>query len=347
MLNTTTNTVKQESINFNKLPKTTLHNTFGVCFDKKETYTFQVINSNNNLLGEKLTINKLLKNTVSDEVFNNNEVIILYKYFVPYYNEFNFEYFSINEEKKIERYSECRKSDINTNLKKACSVAVLIADKNSLKLPVKDKYWKMCSQFNQDSTMYNRVKLIVKKYEYNEETRESKKVPVPESEVRTWSTYVSIDVQFVHSGQKLYLHKTIGGLKENTWGEMLDKSGYNRNAKLVDMHFKLQDYKAEKVRKEVQQGSIAKVQSQIQHNLNVYKEEVSKLLNTLNLESISIVDKHYDKLLDMVRNYNYITKKIAEIGTNTEYTPYTISVKSDLLKLSERVQKAIEEIKSI
>ena len=98
MLNKTTNTVKQESINFNKLPKTTLHNTFGVCFDKPETYTFKVINSNNNLLGEKLTINKLLKNTVSSEVFNNNEVIILYKYYVPYCNEFYFEYFSINPE---------------------------------------------------------------------------------------------------------------------------------------------------------------------------------------------------------------------------------------------------------
>ena len=347
MLNTTTNTVNQESINFNKLPKTTLHNTFGVCFDKPETYTFKVVN--NNLLGEKLTINKLLKNTVSSEVFNNNnnEVIILYKYYVPYCNEFSFEYFSINQDKKIEKYSECRKSEINTNLKKACSVAVLIVNKNSLKFPVKDKEWKMCSQFNEDSTMYNRVKPIVKKYEYNEETRESKRVPVPESEVRTWSTRVSIDVQFVHSGQKLYLHKTIGGLKDNTWGEMLDKSGYNRNAKLVQMHFKLQDYKAEKVRKEVKQGSIAKLQSQIQHNLNVYKEEVSKLLNTLNLESISIADNQYDKLLYMVRNYNSINKKIAEIGTNTEYTPYTLSIKSDLLKLSEKVQKAIEEIKSI
>lgn len=338
---------KENEITLNTIPKTSLHNTFGICFDKPETYTFKVINSNNNLLGEKLTINKLLKNTVSDEVFNNNEVIILYKYYVPYYNEFYFEYFSINQDKKIEKYSEYRKSDINTNLKKAYSVAILIVNKSSLKLPVNDKNWKMCKQFNEDSTLYNRVKPIIKKYEYNEETRESKRVPIPESEVRTWSTRISIDVQFVNSGEKLQLCKTIGSLKDNTWGEILDKSGYNRNAKLVQMHFKLQDYKAEKIRKEIKQGSIAKLQSQVQHNLNVYKEEIAKLLNTLNLESINIVDKQYNKLLSMVRSYNSINKKIAEIGTNTEYTPYTLSIKSDLLKLSEKVQEAIKEIKSI
>lgn len=345
MTNTTTDTVKQQSITFNTLPKRILHNTFGVCFDKKETYTFQVIDKN--LLGEKLTPNRILASIGLSTVPSNKEIIILYQYHVPYYNDFNLEYFSINQEKKIEKYSECRKSDINANLKKACSVAVIIADKNSLKFPVKDKNWKMCSQFNEDSTMYNRVKLTVKEYEYDEETRENKRIPVPESIVRTWSALISIDVQFVHSGEKLLLHKTLGSLKDNKWGEILDKSGYNRNAKLVQMHFKLQDYKAEKVRKEVKQGSIAKIQSQVQHNLNVYKEEVSKLLNTVSLEFINIADKQYDKLIDMVRSYEYVNKKIAEIGTDVEYTPYTLSVKKDLLELSKKVQQALEEIRSI
>lgn len=331
-----------------RLPLKSLHNMFGVCFDKPETYTVYEVPINE--IKSPLTITNVLK-SVGINFTNEKETIICcyyqdYSVSRPLYIYFDVKFCNITMNKTFGSFGGdyiCRKNDLLPILRKALEIVVIEADYNSLKhsenSESRDYDRHLSSKFNEDHTMYDRVQLVG-----NYSTNGA--YLLTDKEVMEKPTFYSLYVQIRGTNKKFRLSKTIGTLYENKWGEIIDKSGYNRNAFQVHQHFKLQDFKAEKVRKLIKSGNTDSLQHDIKDLLSTLKNEVAQALLTYSYPTKSIMDK----AIELLESYQYlqcqfnnILQHISQIGTKEEYAPYTMSIVSDLEKIKNELFTKISE----
>lgn len=336
-----------------KLPMSSLHDSYGVCWDKKDTYTITKLTRED--FGDKpITVSSVLR-VAGINFTNDKQTIIVFDYVHSWRDRQNV-HFDIDHNKKVNSYSGVyRKGDVLPALKTANNIVVIEADYNSLRYRAYDYYdnFYRSKNFNNDSSLYERVRIKKHfKHIYNEETREYDKEELPESEIRAWTTRSNVSVQFLSSGRSLDLRKTIGNLRDDElWGDMIDKSGYNRNAKLVDNHFKLQELKANKMRKKVKNGEVLGKQVEVIHLLQEYQNAIGNIL----LEQTNDVSKmaeQVEQAEDFIHNLRWhlrdlkrINENINEVGTNQEYIGHTLSIGEDLDKLKEKLTKEIKELK--
>jgi hypothetical protein len=335
-----------------KLPMSSLHDSFGVCWDKKDTYTITKL-TREDFNGKPITVNSVLK--LAGINFTNDKQTIIVFDGTYSWKKRQAMYFNIDVDKKVNSYSGVyRKGDVLPALKTANDIVVIEADYNSLKYRNSDYYdnFYRSRNFNSDSSLYERVRIKKHfKHMYNEKTREYDKEELPESEVRAWTTRSNIDVQFLSSGRSLELRKTVGNLRDDElWGEMIDKSGYNRNAKLVDNHFKLRELKANKIRKKVKNGEVLGKQVEVIHLLQEYHNAIGNILmkqtNDVSkmAEQVEQAEDFIHNLRWHIRNLKGINESINEVSTKQEYIEHTLSIGEDLDKLKEKLTKEIEEL---
>lgn len=338
---------KAEKKLVDKLPKTELHEMFGVCFDKKDTYTTAYLKGSD--FTTPITIGSVLKKArVTKE--SNKSIIILYSYERTYYSsEKQINYFNIGLSNSVLSWggSAYRKSDILPRLKVAQEIVVIQADRDFLRFPKKRDSFYESRDFNDDASLYERVKFQKRfRYTYNEEKDEQEKVLVTETEIRSYTLNRDIGVQFLGSGKKLDLHMTWGHDEGATWNDVIDKSGYNRKAKLVSNSFKLQAYKAQKAREQISAGSLVPVQSEIIKLMQECKKEISLLIERLQIEDLTTARSYLNNLEISNHRYNALQERVASIGTENEYTGYTISIKEDFKKLKSDLVTLLNNVKT-
>lgn len=328
-----------------RLPLTNLHNMFGVCFDKPETYTVYEVPINE--IKNPLTITNVLK-SVGINFTNEKETIICcyyqdYNVSRPLYIYFDVEFCNTTMNKTFGSFGGdyiYRKNDLLPILRKSLEIVVIEADHNSLKHSEnnesRDYDRHLSSKFNEDHTMYDRVQLVDNHSIYS----------LTDKAIMEKPTFYSLDVQIRGTNKKFRLSKTIGTLYENKWGEIIDKSGYNRNAFQVHQHFKLQEFKAEKVRKLFKSGNTDSLQHDIKDLLFTLKNEVAQALLTYSYPTETVMDKAIEFLQayqHLQYQFNDILKHIGQIGTKEEYTPYTMSIISDLEDIKNELLTKISE----
>lgn len=335
-----------------KLPMGNLHDSYGVCWDKKGTYTITKLTRED--FGDKpITVSSVLK--VAGINFTNDKQTIIVFDGMDSWKDRQVMYFNIDVDKKVNSYSGVyNKGDVLPALKTANNIVVIEADYNSLRYRNSDYYdnFYRSKNFNSDFSLYERVRIKKHfKHIYNEKTREYDKEELPESEVRAWTTRLNVSVQFLSSGRSLDLRKTLGNLRnDELWGEMIDKSGYNRNAKLVNNHFKLQKLKANKMHKKVKNGEVLGKQVEVIYLLQDYQTAIGNLLleqtNNVNkmAEQVEQAEDLIHSLRWHLRDLKRINENINEIGTNQEYIGHTLSIGEDLDKLKGKLTEEIKEL---
>lgn len=307
-----------------RIPKRAIHTMFGVCFDKTDTYTVTKAPDLNN----SNTVRRILLGTKT-WVQEDKETIILFTYEDKSYVEF----FNVTLDLKIDKFSTSTKKEVQENLKKAVEIVVVQADKNSLKLPNKRKTdsFYISSDFNSDSSLYERIK-FAKTYTkvWNEETETYEKRLITEKEIREYSTRRNVDIIFLSSGKEHKLSKTLGSLQHEKWGDLIDKSGYNRNARLVSNYFKLQEFKANKVKEKLNKGENKVLETEINNSISFNKKLLSLYLEKTNINNTELFDSYFRNLKQLNNSYNKTLSHIKNIGTDKEYTPYTMEIMKDL-----------------
>ena len=329
-----------------RLPKKELHKMFGICFDKKGTYTTAYLKGSD--FTTPITIGSVLKKAGITKESNKN-IVIIYSRKDPWGNRQIVDYFNIGLSNNVLSYGGyCyRKSSVLPGLKLAEEVVVIQADRDSLKFPKERDSFYESRDFNDDSSLYERVKFQKRfRYAYNEEKDKEEKVLIAETEIRSYTLNHDIGVQFLDSGKKLNLHMTWGHDKEATWNDIIDKSGYNRKAKLVSNSFKLQAYKAQKARDRIKSGSLAPVQSEVVKLMQECKKEISLLIERLQISNFGTAKKYLYSLESSNRRYNTLQERVASIGTENEYTVYTISIKEDFDKLKSDLVTLLNNVKT-
>ena len=323
------------------LPKKNLHNMFGICFDKTETYTVTRI-SKEDFNNKPITISSILK-TAKVEKYNDKDKIIVC-YCPNYWRQVI--YFDIDCANAIINYNTHRKKDITENLKDALEIAVIEVDSKSLRYPKRKDSFHESRDFNDDSSLLNRIKFNERRYTcYNEKTNEDYTKVVPESEIRKYPSSQSVYVQFIGTGATLNLSTTWGRDKEETWGDVIDKSGYNRKAKLMSNHFKLQEYKAKKIKEQAKNNNFLDIQTEIVKELNICKNEVSSLLTILPIDKVKIAEDYLNDLKYVVRDYNSICESIAELGTDNERIWCTLEIPKNLKETKEKIKSLLVKVK--
>lgn len=326
------------------LPKKDLHNMFGICFDKTETYTVTRL-SREDFNNKPITVSSTLK-TAKAEKYNGKDKVIVFSYQTYWDDKPRIVYFNVNCDNAILSHSTYRKKDITENLKNALEIVVIEVDSKSLKYPKnKDSFYES-RDFNDDSSLLNRVKFHeLRRTRYNEETDEDYIEVIPESEMRKFYTNRDVPVQFIGTGNTLDLRMTWGRDKEETWGDVIDKSGYNRKAKLMSNHFKLQEYKAKKIKEQAKNNNFLDIQTEIAKDLNTCKNEISSLLTLLPLDKIKIAEDYLNDLKYIVRDYNSICNTIAELDTDTEYIGHVLAIPKNLKETKEEVESLLVKVK--
>ena len=326
------------------LPKTRLHNMYGICFDKKDTYTVTEVPVEN--IKNKTPFG-ILKSIGLEKTVNDKKTVIVFRHSTGWReNEISYTDYEINS------YSACRKGDVLSHLKNATEIVVIQVDTSSLKFPKYTSYRDIefyeSREFNDDDSLTERVRFTELTHkEYSDELNEWVEVPTLESEIRNRTTKCNVNVQFLSSGRTLRLRKTIGNLHNTElWGEMIDKSGYNRNARLVAQHFKLREFKADKVRKEIKKGTVMELSSQIVGVLYGCKSEFANLSARISFEKLNVLEQFLDKISDLNSTLKEISKRTIEVGTKEEYTPYTITILDDLKETLQKAKDLLTEIRS-
>lgn len=334
-----------------QLPKTGLHNKFGICWDKKDTYTVTEV-AKEDIKGT-VTPTSVLKaaNITNFEKENKDKLTIIVYSYIEWERRHR-EAFNLTLAKKVDNYiGHYRKSDILSDLKNAEQIVVIQVNRNSLKLPKhkneRDIDFYSSQEFNNDSSLYNRVKFLKRNREqWNNETKNWEKVPVTLEEMMNYDTSANLDIQIISTNKKFSLRKTAGSLQEQKWSEMIDKSGYNRNAQLVRLHFALEKFKADKVRDKVKNGDLLSIRANISMLLSNLKFELSMLLNRIGIDDLDIAECYLDTLLTLKRKQKRLENHIAQIGTENEYTPYTMTISDDLKELQQTLIKVIKDVRS-
>lgn len=332
--------MKKEKTLLNTMPKTDMHNMFGICFDKKDTYTTKLIDEKH--LPENITINSVLKKAevnLADYESVLTVVVFERKFYDDFFKKFNVDtyLFEVTDKKTVGKYSGCySKQNLLEYLKKATQIVVIQAKRSSLKMPKyetrRDEQFYESRNFNNDSKLLERVK-ILKPAQVNNPA----------------NSY--IDVQFLSSGKKLYLSMTWGRKDDETWADVIDKSGYNRKVRLIENHFKLEEFKAEKVRKQVKNGDFNKDLQEIENLLYKLKAMVGQAIiqspinNLFGCTNKKCAEYYFDKLDIHNKRFNKLKNKINEAGTNKEYIDYTLSIPNDIQEQKNGIQELIDDLK--
>ena len=346
--------VEKELIN--RLPLRSLHNLFGVCFDKKDTYTMQQVPLEN--IKGSITISSILKAIgVKD---NDKDTIIVFTYLNKYYywneeSKKEIEYFNITTNnsgaKVVSSYGGdlYKKTDILPKLKEAVEIVVIRAKWNSLNFPKnnneRDKDFYRSRDFNDNGSLYERVKFVDNYgYRWNVGTNETERILLTDNEVRATDISTDITVEFIGTGERINLSMTWGCKKGETWGECIDKSGYSRKAALMDLYFRLQKFKADKIRKQAKEGNFEQDQSQILDLLFSYKNEMSEFIKRTDFENLKKVTNYIYSFNSLKSDYDSLSECINNIGTDKEYIGYTLRIKDNIEQIKNEVNQKIKEL---
>ncbi len=334
-----------------RLPLKSLHNMFGVCFDKPETYTVYEVPINE--IKNPLTITNVLK-SVGINFTNKKETIICFSFNQPNYYYcngatspivyFNVTFCNTSMNKTVLSFGGdylYTKKDVLPILRRAIEIVVIEADRDSLKhsenQESRDYDRHLSAKFNEDHTMYDRVQLVGN-------------YSLTDKEVMEKPTFYSLSVQIRGTNKKFMLSKTIGTLYENKWGEIIDKSGYNRNAFQVHQHFKLQEFKADKVRKLIKSGATINLQSFIVLLFHSLKNEISNALLSFDFPDqyeINEINWLLNDYKSYLISFNSIRTRIEQVGTPEEYTPHTMDIVSDLERVKSKLLELIDKAKKL
>ena len=150
------------------MPKTKMHDMFGICFDKKDTYTTKLIEEK--YLPENITINSVLKKTETNLAdYGSVLTVIVFerKIYDKYFEKFDVDtyLFEVTDKKTVGDYSGgYSKQEILGYLKGATQIVVIQAKRNSLKKPkdknYRDEQFYESRNFNDDSKLLERVKIL-------------------------------------------------------------------------------------------------------------------------------------------------------------------------------------------
>ena len=332
---------KKEKTLLETMPKTDIHNMFGICFDKKDTYTTKLIHEK--YLPENITINSVLKKTETNLAdYGNVLTVIVFERKI--YNEYSEKtnvdtyLFEVTDKKTVGKYTNCySKQNILEELKKASQIVVIQAKRNSLKMP---KYKNYRDEQYYESCNFNNHKILERVKILN---------PVQINN----PVYPCIDVQFLSSGKKLNLSMTWGRKDGETWADVIDKSGYNRKARLIANRFKLKDFKAEKIRKQLKNGDFNKDLQEIENLLYKLKAMIGQAIIQNPISNLfgyirsnkNYVEYYFDKLAAHNRYFNELKDKINEVGTGKEYIEYTLSIPNKIQSIKNAVQDLINGLK--
>jgi hypothetical protein len=138
---------------------------------------------------------------------------------------------------------------------------------------------------------------------------------------------------------------TWGRDKEETWGDVIDKSGYNRKAKLMSNHFKLQEYKADKIKKQAKNNNFLDIQTEIAKDLNTCKNEITSLLALLPIDKIRIAQDYLNDLRYIVKDYNNICETISNLDSGEVYIGYTLNIPKNLEETKEEIKSLLVKVK--
>ena len=346
-------TVKElEKALIKRLPKNAIHDKFGICWDKKDTYTIKEFSREN--FKNTITPSSILKvaniNNFEEE-FKDKLTVIVYSFQKCKRNEI--EVFNLLQNKKVDNYIEHYiKGDVLPDLKNAEEIIVIQVNRNSLNLPEytkkRDIDFYSSTRFNEDSSLYDRIKFLNRTMnKWNPETKAWEETLVSLDDLMNYDARVDLDVQIISTNKKFSLRKTIGSSQEQKWSELIDKSGYNRNAKLIKLHFALAEFKANKIREEIKNGNLISIKANISMLLSTLKYEISVLLNRIEVNNeLEIAESYLGSLLTFKREYKRIENHIAKVNTDEEYTPYTIAIKDDLMELQKTIIKVIQEVRN-
>lgn len=344
---------KQQEI---KLPLETLHKKFGVCFDKKETYTITEL-SKEDFKGV-ITINSIIK-TANVNLTDRTQVVVIFSFKGNYWNqeETRLTYFNIRADKKaVSLYGgdSYNKGDVLKHLKTAEKVIVIEAKGESLNYPKYKGSWdrrhSQGSDYMYGHNLFERIKFNDYKHVYNEELDKSERILRTDDEVRSLSISTDIDAQVLTTGQSLHLRtccRTIG----NKWGDLIDKSGYNVNAKRINLADRLEEYKASKVTKRIKNGGFLNQQANILNKIRDCKVTIGNKLLGMGgdvEELYEAVENAEDKLNDLrwiVRSFQKTSKNINEAIAGNDYIYSTLRIEEDLKELEGKLDKLSKEIK--
>ena len=340
---------KEEKFNLVKvLPKKLMHNCFGICWDKTETYTITEVAVDS--IKTPITINSILK-SANVEVSINKLSIIVYSWVKQDYSwrkpSNNVIFFSVNNNKKIwfasGAYSQ---KQVLENLRSANNIVVIQADTNSL---IEPKEIDLNKEYNDDKTLYNRVKIIpFNRHVYNETTCEVSKQAMSMDEMRSLKVQSSsFFVQLQSTGEQFSFRSTWSCLDDVTLADVIDKSGYNKNRKRISLSFELDEFKANKVREQVKDGSVLKKQAQILNLFEVAKQELAKLVTRVDIDNIQVVGHKANSISRITYTFKNINNRVNEIGTDKEYTGYTVRILETLSEVEEKLNQVIEEMKQV
>lgn len=338
--------VKEEQPLVKRLPMKKLHELFGICFDKKDTYTVTPL-SKEDFNGKPITISSVLKNAKIRKD-NPTQKVIVFSYDM-WGTRPCVAYFDLNYKGAVGSYGECySKIDITENLRCAVEIVVIETDTKSLRYPKKHAYFEESRNFNDDFSLCNRVKIMDEKYScYNPETEQYDLVRVvKESEIRKRMTVRDITVQFIGTGKELNLRMTWGRNDSETWDEVIDKSGYNRKARLIHNRFALQDLKANKIRKRVEEQDFSELQGIIAKTFETCKNEISFLLTVLPIRNVGIANEYLRKLELLHSDYTCTCSHIVQVNTESEYIGYTLDIPEDLQKTKKNAESLLNQIRA-
>lgn len=337
-------TTLSESVQPLVLPKKSLHDMFGICFDKTETYTITRL-SKEDFNNKPITISSILK-TSKVKKSSDNEIVIVFSRLPDWSEHTKIEYFNINCNKAVVYHSSYTKKDILEHLKNALEIVVIEADPKSFRYPKHRDDFYVSREFNDDSSLLNRVRFVkLKRRIYNEKTDKDEIEIIPESEIRNYTTNRDVLVKFIGTGEKLRLSMTWGRNSDERWNDVIDKSGYNKKAKLMNNHFKLQEYKANKIKEQIKKNNFLGIQTEISKTLLLVKNEISSLLITLPMDNVKVAQEFLDDLKFLIRDFNDVRKNITEIGTDAEYVGHTLAIPKDLKEITKRAKSLLTEVK--
>lgn len=335
-----------------QLNKTDLHINFGICFDKKDTYTVKELNVEE--LKNVVTIHKVLLAT-DTTLAEDKQTVIVYRYVDNdwYKTQLRTVSFQVTMDKKVGTLFSCyracsNKGDILPFMKKAVQIVVIQADNNSLKFPKDTSNFRLSTQFNDDSTLYNRVKFTKNNYytTYSEELKDKIRVQYTYDELMSQNASTLHEVMILNTDIKFDLYKTIGNLYDTElWSDLLDKSGYNLNIARINLGWRLESFKANKIKEKIKSGDITILTTDVITEFAKCKRELSNFILICGLDTVQKAFNFTSELNRLVRGFDSVKENINNAGTTKEYLPYTLSIVDDLKELQKNLIDLQELIK--
>ena len=90
-----------------------------------------------------------------------------------------------------------------------------------------------------------------------------------------------------------------------------------------------------------------KKQAQILNLFEVAKQELAKLVTRVDIDNMQIIEHKADSISQITYTFKNINNRVNEIGTDKEYTGYTVRILETLSEVEEKLNQVIEEMKQV